>query len=409
LVTFTVNANANALSPGTYGPVTITIANTTNGQGNTNLTATLVANPVLYGLIVSVIGSGKVTSNDSAINCPSACDANYTKGTQVTLAATPSSGYGFSGWSGACSGTGSCAVTMNSAMNVSANFVALRDRVFVSSNGNDANPCTFLSPCKTFQQALSVVAPGGEISAVDSAGFGPITITKSVTLTSPNGIEAGIVPTAGGNAVTINAGPSDAILLRGLTINGSGASYNGIIFNSGGSLIVVDCVVQNFVQNGGSPATGNGILIQPTSGTVDFTITNTILANNGFAGILYSVPSGTPNAEGTIDNVVATGNTEGIYFNGPGSATVRNSNATNNIDSGIRIDQGTVAIDNVHASGNAYGIAAKSQVLLGRSVITGNGTGILNNTSNNFHTYADNSINGNTTDISSPLNTLTLQ
>jgi hypothetical protein len=260
-------------------------------------------------------------------------------------------------------------VTMNSAENVSANFVALRDRVFVASYGNDSNPCTFGSPCKTFQRAMSAVAPGGEITAIDSAGFGPITITQSVTLTSPNGNEAGIVPVAGGNAVTVNAGPSDAIVLRGLTINGSGASYNGIIFNSGGSLTVVDCVVENFVQNAGSPGTGNGILIQPTSETVDFTITNTILANNSFAGILYSASSGAPSAQGSIDGVVATGNVEGIYFNGPGSATVRNSNATNNIDSGIRIDQGTVSIDNVRDSGNAQGIAAKSQVLLGRSVI----------------------------------------
>src|SRR6516165_6570655 len=43
--------------------------------------------------------------------------------------------------------------------------------------------------------------PGGEVTAIDSAGFGPITITQSVTITSPNGVEAGIVPTAGGDAV----------------------------------------------------------------------------------------------------------------------------------------------------------------------------------------------------------------
>ena len=50
--------------------------------------------------------------------------------------------------------------------------------------------------------------------------------------------------------------------------------------------------------------------------------------------------------------------------------------------------------------------------LLGRSVITGNGTGIFNGTSpNTFFTYKDNSISENSTDIttSSPLNTLTLQ
>jgi hypothetical protein len=44
-VTFTVNAMANSLTPGTYGPATITFTNTTNGQGNTSRTATLTVNP----------------------------------------------------------------------------------------------------------------------------------------------------------------------------------------------------------------------------------------------------------------------------------------------------------------------------------------------------------------------------
>jgi hypothetical protein len=40
-------------------------------------------------------------------------------------------------------------------------------RVFVASYGNDSNPCTFLSPCKTFQQAVNVVNAGGEVTAID--------------------------------------------------------------------------------------------------------------------------------------------------------------------------------------------------------------------------------------------------
>src|SRR6516162_9322601 len=99
---------------------------------------------------------------------------------------------------------------------------AQRARTFVASFGNDSNPCTFASPCKTFQHAIDAVLAGGEVTAIDSAGFGPITITRAVTITSPTGIEAGIVPAAGGNAITINAGPNDAVVLRGLTVNGAG-------------------------------------------------------------------------------------------------------------------------------------------------------------------------------------------
>jgi hypothetical protein len=44
-VTFTVNSNANNLAPGTYGPTTVTFANSTNGQGTQTRTATLTVNP----------------------------------------------------------------------------------------------------------------------------------------------------------------------------------------------------------------------------------------------------------------------------------------------------------------------------------------------------------------------------
>ena len=108
---------------------------------------------------------------------------------------------------------------------------AARDRVFVASYGSDSNPCTFGSPCKTFQQAVNTVAPGGEVTAIDSAGFGPITITQSVTITSPDGVEAGIVAAANGNAITINAPPTSInVVLRGLTLDGANVGSNGIVW-----------------------------------------------------------------------------------------------------------------------------------------------------------------------------------
>ena len=46
----------------------------------------------------------------------------YINGTSATISATPKPGYTFSGWSGACSGTGRCVVTMNGNKTVTANF-----------------------------------------------------------------------------------------------------------------------------------------------------------------------------------------------------------------------------------------------------------------------------------------------
>jgi hypothetical protein len=69
-------------------------------------------------------GSGAVTSTPAGIQCGSSCSTNYSAGTQVTLTAQPASGNIFTGWGGACSGTSSCTVSMNSARSVTANFMA---------------------------------------------------------------------------------------------------------------------------------------------------------------------------------------------------------------------------------------------------------------------------------------------
>jgi hypothetical protein len=65
-------------------------------------------------------GSGSVTG--SGINCPSTCSQSYPEGTSVTLTATPASGSTFAGWTGACSGTGTCTVTMSTDRSVGATF-----------------------------------------------------------------------------------------------------------------------------------------------------------------------------------------------------------------------------------------------------------------------------------------------
>ena len=68
-------------------------------------------------------GKGTVQSSPDGINCGTRCNAPFTRGTNVTLTATPALGSIFSGWSGACSGTNiTCSVAMNTAQSVTASF-----------------------------------------------------------------------------------------------------------------------------------------------------------------------------------------------------------------------------------------------------------------------------------------------
>jgi Divergent InlB B-repeat domain/NHL repeat len=93
-----------------------------------SVTGAVTVQPVFnkgnYTLTVSLAGTGagNVTSNPEGINCGSGCSSSFTGGTVVTLTATPASGSVFAGWGGACSGTGSCVITMNAAAAVTATF-----------------------------------------------------------------------------------------------------------------------------------------------------------------------------------------------------------------------------------------------------------------------------------------------
>jgi len=85
--------------------------------------------PAVYPLtaILAGTGSGTVTANPPDLNCPGLCSASIATGTAVTLTATAAAGSTFAGWSGACSGTGTCSVTMNSAMIATSTFSLPQD------------------------------------------------------------------------------------------------------------------------------------------------------------------------------------------------------------------------------------------------------------------------------------------
>ena len=83
-------------------------------------------------------GSGTVASSPTGINCGSSCTANFASGTSVTLSAAAASGSTFAGWSGACSGTSTCALSMTAARNVTATF-----NTSGGTGGTCANPITF--------------------------------------------------------------------------------------------------------------------------------------------------------------------------------------------------------------------------------------------------------------------------
>jgi hypothetical protein len=95
---------------------------TLTGNGSVTVTATFAV-PSTYTLTVNKSGPGTVSSSPGGISCGSTCSASYAGGSVVTLKAVPREGAHFDGWSGGgCSGTGTCTVTLNTAMSVTAGF-----------------------------------------------------------------------------------------------------------------------------------------------------------------------------------------------------------------------------------------------------------------------------------------------
>ena len=121
-------------------------------------------------------------------------------------------------------------------------------RTWVSGVGDDANPCSRTAPCKTFAGAISKTAPAGEINVLDPGGFGAVTITKSITISS-EGPEAGVL-VSGTNGIVISAGATDTVILKGLDIEGLGTGLDGIKVNTGLNVYVINCRIHHFVGNG---------------------------------------------------------------------------------------------------------------------------------------------------------------
>jgi hypothetical protein len=78
-----------------------------------------------FSLTVAKAGAGTVTSAPGGITCGADCSEVYTSGTSVTLTAVPAQGSNFIGWSGVCSGTGTCTVAVTANTSVTATFTEL--------------------------------------------------------------------------------------------------------------------------------------------------------------------------------------------------------------------------------------------------------------------------------------------
>jgi hypothetical protein len=222
-------------------------------------------------------------------------------------------------------------------------------RTWVSGVGDDANPCSRTAPCKTFAGAITKTAAGGEINCLDPGGFGAVTITKAMTISCLH-TEGGAL--AGGNGITVNAGPGDSVFIRGLDIFGVNPPTHGVRFVAGGALHIDQSVIRRF-----NAANSWGVAIA-ARGNSKVYISDTIIADNG---------NGSTNSGGGI----------GVETVESGSVTVfvMDSIISNNAGTGIAaLGQADVHVTSTRIVGNETGLAGQGGKITtyGDNMVRGN-------------------------------------
>jgi uncharacterized protein (DUF2141 family) len=262
-------------------------------------------------------GSGTVTSNPAGINCGSTCSANFAQGSTVTLSATPASGSSFAGWSGACSGTGSCTVTMDAAKSVTATFnqaPASNFTLTVSKNGTGSGTVTSNpagincgSTCSAnFAQGSTVTLSATPASGSSFAGWsgacsgtGSCTVTMdaaksvtatfnaalTITVTKPANAPSNATRGKGQSNVPMLAftlNPSQATQLQSVTLQASGSGNDKLDLTA--VKLIRDANANGQIDSGETPlATGT---FSADDGTLTLTLSAPLALSPGLSQFL---------------------------------------------------------------------------------------------------------------------------
>ena len=280
-------------------------------------------------------------------------------------------------------------------------------RTCVSANGNDANSCHCSTPCRTFQRAHDQTLTDGELTVLDAGGYGPVTITKSISIVNDGVGEASIQVSGGTVGITVNAPASGYVNLRGITIQGVGFGVSvGLRFNTGFTLTMTNCVVRNH--------TADAIQLLPQSSS-NLAVSNTLAGDNGGSGIRVR-PSGSGTVKVALSRIEAYNNsTDGIAMDslsmtsgGVIRATVADSVVAGNSRYGILQERGQDLTTGIAAivtrsviAGNSVGlqtIGPPIPILLGESTVTGN----TNAWAGSIASYGNNNIDYNRNDGPAP-------
>ena len=211
---------------------------------------------------------------------------------------------------------------------------------WVSGVGDDSNPCSRTAPCLTFSVALSRTANKGTVRVLDPGQYGPVTITKAITIVGLPG--ATIISSPGVNGITVNANAADVVVLANLTIDGGGSGVTGVLLNTASMLVLENVNIQGTgtgvdvaaaavharVDIRGCDIGGAAIAVRNQSPTSTVTVEGSSLHGNGTA---LSAVDGMIAVIGTslVNNGLVFSSVNGTTWTGKDNAVYGNANLGN--------------------------------------------------------------------------------
>jgi hypothetical protein len=283
-------------------------------------------------------------------------------------------------------------------------------RTWVSGVGDDVNPCSRTAPCKTFAGAISKTAVNGEINCLDPAGFGAVTITKSITIDCK--LTHGGILNAGVTGVLI---PFDnftavgetrkTVRLRGLSIEGADTGTSGVRITGAAASAGSEVFIEDTIIDGNFGGIGRGISDERTGGG-ELTVANTVVRNVANTGILVLPGAGSgARIDAVLDNVRVHNTNNGLGIGSSVRIQINRSVFSGNTAAGISVEGPTAAAEanfyNSVSSNNGTGVvvgAGTVTIRLSNSDISFNGTGITGATSS----HGNNRISGTTSPGTAP-------
>jgi hypothetical protein len=247
-------------------------------------------------------------------------------------------------------------------------------RTWVSGVGADDNPCSRTAPCKTFSGAQSKTATNGEINCLDPAGYGAITITKSITIDCEDTQGSILASLVNGVIINITSATDTrkAVMLRGISINGANNGINGVRIVRANDVKLDQVAIFGFAQH--------GISIETTTGALKLVVDHCIIRRNLLHGI-NGFPIGSTADISINESTLSTMGGNGLNFADNVTAAISDSVITANA-TGILASNAQVFASRCTIYKNTTGVQAQSggTVRLFGNTITGNGTGLAGST-----------------------------